>query len=459
MLNYFEENTIRNEKLPQEWQSLNSLNEFESFLQTNWEERYSFYKDESYSTKQQFLSFYKNSIRTNNYVGTIVFKGKQLNIFPKIFKYEKDDNDKSELTLSHLLMNLAIWVEYCNKVDYPYISIKSEVQRIDNLKELFITLFIKYLKVAIERSAYYQYENITEDCNTIKGTFNVGDYYTRKIPNGNIGKFECTFSNFEFDNLLNKIIKTTCKQILLDTSPQNQKELRRIIAKFNDVTDAKCVPSDCGKIHLSRMNRHYKIIVSMCKIFLLNKNTSYHLDKTESFCFLFPTEILFEGFIGGYLQSIIGDRGIVKLQVSDKKLIDDVIYGGVSYGSITNMRHDIVVQIKDKGMFILDTKYKELHRFGDYLSMENIRKEVNSNDLYQMYTYALTRGLKNAYLLYPLFREEDLEPDFPSLLIPVVINGVEHHINVHLIRLPFVFEKDNERTKNNLSKVLESIIA
>lgn len=84
----------------------------------------------------------------------------------------------------------------------------------------------------------------------------------------------------------------------------------------------------------------------MSKMFLLNKMTNYTVNSHESFCFLFPTELLFEGFIGGFIQDFLDNyRGKVRLQQSDMHLIEDVIYNGRSLGAAFAMRHDIVVPI------------------------------------------------------------------------------------------------------------------
>ena len=87
VLNCFEESTIKNKALPSEWKSQTSLDELADFLQFNWEQRSVFYDDGAVTSRQQFLEFTgQQGIRTKNYVGTIVFKGQQLNIFPKIFQ-------------------------------------------------------------------------------------------------------------------------------------------------------------------------------------------------------------------------------------------------------------------------------------------------------------------------------------------------------------------------------------
>ena len=88
-LNYFEESNIKNRQLPEEWQSQDALDELSEFLQQNWEQRSVFFDDGIVTSRQQYLSFIgQKGIRTNNYVGTIAFKGKQLNIFPKILLYK-----------------------------------------------------------------------------------------------------------------------------------------------------------------------------------------------------------------------------------------------------------------------------------------------------------------------------------------------------------------------------------
>ena len=252
MLNCFEESTIKNKALPSEWKSQSSLDELADFLQFNWEQRSAFYEDSAVTTRQQFLEFTgQQGIKTKNYVGTIVFKGQQLNIFPKIFREDKDDTDTSDLSLKHLMKNLVCWLEYCTKIDYPYISISSDLEDSNDLRELFITLYIRYVKNALDRGLFYRYEEQTEDCSSIKGKIDLKDYFTRKIPNGTPNKFSCTFSSFVFDNPLNRVIKYTCKSLMNETSAANQKVIRHILMKLNEVSDVKCTPSDCNQLRLS----------------------------------------------------------------------------------------------------------------------------------------------------------------------------------------------------------------
>lgn len=363
VLDRYEYSKIPNAKLPGSWQSQMALDELLDFLQQNWEQRSVFYEDGEINSKQQFLDFLgSGAIRTKKYIGTIVFNGEQLNIYPRVFSTEKEDHETDDLTQKHLLNNLVKWIEYCNKLEYPFINISSELSDAEDLKELFITLYIGYVRSAIERGLYYQYVDETEDCTSIKGKFDLKDYLISKIPNGQADKFRCTYSNFEFDNTVNRIIKYTCKQLMNITSKKNQKAIRTILTRLNEVADVRCTPNDCKGIRLSKMHRHYDIIISMSKMFLLNKMSNYTVDTNESFCFLFPTDLLFEGFIGGFLKEVLQDvGGKVHLQESKMSLVEKIIYKGETSGAAFTMRHDILAEYHDK-VFVLDTKYKEMSR-------------------------------------------------------------------------------------------------
>ena len=117
---------------------------------------------------------------------------------------------------------------------------------------------------------------------------------------------------------------------------------------------------------------------------------------------------MFEGIIGGYLAEVLGDEARVRLQASEMTLISDVVYDGESLGKAFTMRHDILVGHKEKGMFILDTKYKHMARFeGNDDVKATVIEEVKQGDVYQVIEYVSHRDLNDVYLLYPMYRFDD----------------------------------------------------
>ena len=155
------------------------------------------------------------------------------------------------------------------------------------------------------------------------------------------------------------------------------------------------------------------------------------------------------------MQEVVeGFGGKVRLQQSDMHLIEDIQYAGQSLGAAFTMRHDILVELNDK-VFILDTKYKQVSRFeGD---TETVRKVVSDEpkqtDIYQVCEYARKRNVSDVYLLYPMYRYEDPEPYYPI----GKSQSDSGDIRIHFIRLPFIFEEDEKRVREELTNVIMSL--
>lgn len=459
ILNRFEHSTIKNQHLPVEWQEQAALDELAEFLQANWEQRAVFYDDGEVSSRQKYLGFTgQKGVRTGKYIGTIAFKGCQLNIFPKVFREDSGDNDTDGLDVAHLMKNLVQWLRYCNRVEYPFISIAGKLEDATDLRELFVTLYLHYVKQALEYGAYYRYEDRTCDLGVVRGRIDLRDYATRKLPAGQANHFRCEFANFEFDNMVNRIIKCTCKGLMNNaTSADNQRLIRQILIRLNDVADVRCQPADCDTVRLSRLHRHYAVLLSMSKMFLLNRTTGYEIDTQQSFCFLFPAELLFEGFIGGFISEVLEGEATVRLQASDQTLIDNVCYDGQDLGRAFTMRHDILVEQADHGMFVLDTKYKQMPRFAGNADVKSaVTDFVKQADIYQVVEYAAHRGLSRAYLLYPMYR---FEPEEPSDVVLERVSQAGQRIDIHIVRLPFVFEDDIEKTRSMLTAAIRKIFS
>lgn len=453
MYNCFEHKILRksSNEFPNKWKDEKTLKNLESFLQSCWNQRSTFYDDGSYKGIQQFIDFdINNGIKTQNYIGTIMFEGEQLNIFPKVFKLDESDYDASELKTKDMMRSLLIWIEYCDKSMFPFISSKSNLVESNSLKELLITLYIKYVKETVEKQLYFQYEDVIETGSNIKGKINFTDYIVNKYPTGNKHKFEYCYSNFEFDNKLNRIIKYVCNGLKKETeSIQNKRFLHDILTKLDEVTIVNCSPYDCDQIHLDSMHQNYSTILSMSKMFLLNKSSNDEFGLSNSFCFLFPAEMLFEGFVAGFMKKELSDLNI-KTQANDTHLAD-LIINDMNYGKYSNLREDILIK-KDGNIYIFDTKYKELDRF-EKIKQDKNKLNISDADLKQMAIYAAKRNAKRLCLIYPLHREEELEKDIVHLDVDISENGTKI-FPCDIKKIPFIFDDNFENNKEILKNIL-----
>lgn len=265
---------------------------------------------------------------------------------------------------------------------------------------------------------------------------------------------EYTYSGFVFDNMLNRIIKYTCNLLIRVTKQElNKAILRRILFSLGNVSLTHCMPCDCDKIYLDKLHEHYNVIVSMSKMFLLNQVNTNQIGETSSFCFLFPTELLFEGFVAGFLKEMLQDSAKVSTQTSDQYLAELVV-NGESYGNAFRLREDILIE-KENFIVVADTKYKEIDSFEKI--RENKKLKISDNDIKQMAIYASKRSAKKMYLIYPLHRNERLETT--EIQYNILVSGEEKKIPLEILKVPFSLGDNPEETKANLRKIFSKIYA
>lgn len=458
MINAFEFQKIKTLRLPASWREDGALEELEQFLQENWELRQAFYTDTELTKRQQFIDFdKKNGFKTKNYIGTIHFRGEQFNIFPKIFKEDEDDYDTSNLKTADLMKDLVLWLEYCNKFNFPFVSLKGDMDESESFLELLITVYVRYVKSAVDRQMFFCYEDVEEEGGFVKGKIDFKDYVTNKYPNGQLHRLRYTYSSFEFDNRLNQIVKHTCRLLHgVTTQVSNKQIIHDILMKLGDVSDCNCQPYDCDTVKLNSLQANYATILSVSKMFLLNKVSADSMGISDSFCFLFPAELLFEGFIAGFIKEALGDQAKVTAQ-SRKLYLTELVVDGEVIGNRFQLKEDIVVEYGD-AIIVLDTKYKEIDRL-DKIKEASKRLGIEDNDMRQMAIYANRRGAKKMYLLYPLYR--GAEPDSTEVIFNILDGPGDKakKIPTQILQIPFSLCDDIEGTKAMLQRILQQVVS
>ena len=458
MLNAFEFQKINTKSLPVSWQEEGALEELERFLQENWELRNAFYTDLELTKRQQFIDFdRRNGFKTNNYIGTIHFRGEQFNVFPKIFKEDEDDYDTSELKTADLMKDLVLWLEYCNKFNFPFVSLRGDMDETESFLELLITVYVRYVKNSIDRQLFFRYEDVNEEGGYVRGKIDFKNYIANQVPSGQMHLLRYTYSSFEFDNLLNQIIKHTCRLIYnITTQASNKRIVHDILMKLGDVSDRNCQPYECDEVKLNSLQMNYSTILSMSKMFLLNKVSADSMGITDSFCFLFPAELLFEGFIAGYIKETLGEQAKVTAQ-SRKLYLTELVVDGKVIGNRFQLKEDVVVEYGD-AIVVLDTKYKEIDKLSR-IKEDSKRLGIEDNDMRQMAIYANRRGAKKMFLLYPLYR--GAMPDDTEVIFNILDGPGDEakKIPVHILQVPFSLCDDIEGTKALLETILQKVVA
>ena len=91
----------------------------------------------------------------------------------------------------------------------------------------------------------------------------------------------------------------------------------------------------------------------------------------------------------------------------------------------------------------------------DETVMQVVSNEPKQIDIYQVCEYARKRNVSDVYLLYPMYRYEEAEPYYPTGLS----SGDSGDINIHFVRLPFIFEENTDDLRERLSAVIKQIFS
>lgn len=86
---------------------------------------------------------------------------------------------------------------------------------------------------------------------------------------------------------------------------------------------------------------------------------------------------------------------------------------------------------------------------------EIISSEVSQGDLYQVFEYASKYGSYEVYLLYPIYRYEKPDSEFPIGHKKIEVDGKEKNIKIHFVRRPFTFEEDESKLRTLLINTIK----
>src|SRR5690554_787966 len=435
-----------------------SFEGLEEFLDVIWcnREKNLFYPEE-YSDReeaQKFLQFiYKSGeLKSNKYVGVIHFKGKKINLLPKIFYDPEREYTNIEVTQIH--NHILWWLSYCSKIKFP--NYKTSLGNLNSdFFEVLIYLFSKYTRDLLSSSIYQQYEDINNELTFIKGRLNVNEYINNNLSTGRWHKLNCTYDAFVFDNEFNQIIKYVATLLFNNTSSiDNKKKLREILFILDEVSDVRATAEQCARIKFNPMFGAFETVRDYCHLFLSNCISFDHKNDLKLFAFLLPMEYVFEDFIFGFIEKEL-ENITAKSQRSDIYLDEERAF---------NLKPDLWIKTPEKSL-IADTKYKIV-----YSDEKDPKKGISQSDLYQMLAYAVRFEVDEIILFYPNTLKQNQEEESELTIKDALADGKE--ISIKAFQLPIInrellgkdlvsrislnelFEETKEKLKERLEEVL-----
>ena len=223
----------------------------------------------------------------------------------------------------------------------------------------------------------------------------LAQYARQQIPKGQAHRVPCQFFEFTRDNLPNRILKATLRQVTQTIPEVRVPEARRalraqadtIAPHFHAISPQTIRREDFAGLRLGGPLRHYRGILEKCRAMLGRTYLSTDLGPHVQSAFLWDMSLLFQEAVRGLLLRCAGatvdtSRGRAELRDGN----DEVV-------SRSPVDPDYVVRI-GPSTALLDAKYKQTGA-ADVAAAQSLNAEVadvrtlaiRRQDVYQLLAY------------------------------------------------------------------------
>lgn len=230
------------------------------------------------------------------------------------------------------------------------------------------------------------------------------------------GTMQCEFDELTADTLPNKIIKSTCRLLLVASSPltkRNRIQVRLSLDQLQGISEMRLSPRSFTRVQLHRNNRHYRLLLSVCRLIveclLPNENES-----SRRFRSLLDDDRLmnriFEKFVRNFARRHCKDASV---GVSHIKWFGE---WDEEFDSLLPLMKTDVTMERSGRTTILDCKY-----YKEALVKSFDKTSIRSGHLYQLNAYLQNASCYepsktfDGVLLYPSVDSRSLHATFELL--------------------------------------------
>ena len=323
---------------------------------------------------QKILETVNQEIKTGNVIGFLGYGQERLTISSR-FSNERDDYFLHYLLQKVLHINLT--------------SLDVALSREDRLYQLLMYLFPKYLKAALRKGLYKEYQRFSHNDSHVKGVIDVGNHLKKNLPfTGNIAY---TTREFTYDNPLMQLIRHTIEFMKnqksigrgvldnLSTSRENEAEIVRVTPSYKLANRAKIIRLNQTKPLRHAYFREYRKLQELCLMIMGRERHGFGYQEQKIHGILFDVAWLWEEYVYTLLpKDFIHPRnkdktdGISVFSDRERKVFPDFYHKELK--------------------IVLDAKYKKL---------ELTEKGINREDLFQLISYSYILKAEQAVLVFP----------------------------------------------------------
>jgi 5-methylcytosine-specific restriction enzyme subunit McrC len=194
----------------------------------------------------------------------------------------------------------------------------------------------------------------------------------------------CRFHENTCDVEDNQVVRWTIFHLPGESlSEETNRELRANLHQFEPVTLKRPQRTVFDGRHYHRLNEDYRLIHSLCRLFLKGSSISERPGNIRFNGFLVDMNELFERFVTQAFVSCSQGSEFSVYPQEENQLSDSLSVQEIG------IYPDVVVRRNDKVFAVIDAKYKK------------ISGTFQNHDLYQVISYGTALHCASTYLLYP----------------------------------------------------------
>lgn len=322
---------------------------------------------------QKIFETVNQKIKTGNVIGFLGCGQERLTISSRF-------SDESNDYFLHYLLQKVFHINLT--------SLDVALSRENELYQLLMYLFPKYLQAAIRKGLYKEYQRFSHNDSHVKGVIDVRNHLKKNLPfTGNIAY---TTREFTYDNLLMQLIRHTIEYIKnqkgidqggldnLLTSRENVAEIVRVTSSYKLVDRAKIIRGNQSKPIRHAYFHEYRKLQELCLMILNREKHGLGYQNQKIHGILFDVAWLWEEYVHTLLP-----KDFIHPRNKDKT-------DGISVFS-SRERKVFPDFYQEELKIVLDAKYKKL---------ELTEKGINREDLFQLISYSYILKAEKAGLVF-----------------------------------------------------------
>jgi 5-methylcytosine-specific restriction enzyme subunit McrC len=367
-----------------------------------------------------YYSLTANGVRFKNFVGALQIGRWTIEVLPKI------DRLQNETTAQSILIQMLRQTGFL-KTDAPSES-NLKLKR-NYILETYLRMFLDETSNLVYKGLIKKYHKKEENSYALKGSLLFNKQINKNLVHTE--RFYTRHTTYDHQHELNRILlKTLIIISRLSIHSQLFADTKSLLVFFPELPDIKVSDELFGRIRWSRKTEPYKKAIEIARLLLLNYHPDLSYGKNHVLALMFDMNDLWEKWFARRLKVCASkyDKSI-KIHVQSREA-----FWYPSRGHRVYQKPDIIIETKDKGRIILDTKWKLIHN------------RPSEDDLRQMYAYNMLFKSRKAFLVYPGSKESVSGQFFESN-----ING-----SCGLSFVPFVVE--GKLSSNAVEDYLERIL-